>query len=418
MKGATLFLLALFGSSTYASANPQDYLPLNHQWNGLSEFSALFAKRLAPITRIDTFDAQLLNPKEDILLVIYPQTLPPNTKKNPFIDFIKHGGRLLIADDFGAAAPILKALNIERQSFRPPSHVLYFRENKNLPIAHSTHPNFDTIDDVITNHPAFFYSSYPTLIGFNEEEQVLIRGHLDQGYFIALSDPSILINGMLSFAENKKLADKIVDLLVSEQSKRVYLLTGHYHSQHHAQNTSARKHRANNLLNRLNDFAPDNKSFRFLSLIVALGLFALLFSFFPLRKRSIRDNWINASTIRHRDQRSIDRNYAAGLLREKVEAELTRKLNAPGPISTIHPRWIIKVAKKRYGNQTARLIEHVIKRFADIPYAGETIIDPYARNINEKDFAAFYKRCSQLLEAIGSPTLTQFRTPSIKKTKK
>ncbi|MCK5799864.1 MAG: DUF4350 domain-containing protein, partial [Deltaproteobacteria bacterium] len=201
-----IFVALLVGYTIPAHATETDYLPDNTTWNGTSALADLAAGQQLPVTLVNHLHWGDIDTR-DVLFIIYPRISLHETQ---FLAFLRAGGHVLIADDFGSAAPLLTKLGIKRKPYTSPSTQraaasspretqAFFAKNPALPIAipaRQAHPFLVGVRRVVTNHPSTFTSLLPSLLAINGEQKVLIAGRLGKGRFVALSDPSVLINSM------------------------------------------------------------------------------------------------------------------------------------------------------------------------------------------------------------------------------
>ena len=169
-RAGLVLTLGLWLAAAPARAGEQDYLPDNTGWNGSSELLGIARGLQLPLELVDQLDWSSLDDK-DVLLLVYPRA-PLRTEQ--FLAFLKRGGQLLIADDFGSSAQLLKTLGIERPH-GPVRARFRYRDNPALPIALPTarsHPLLRNVRGVVTNHPAYLRSSLPTLLGFDQGRHV------------------------------------------------------------------------------------------------------------------------------------------------------------------------------------------------------------------------------------------------------
>jgi hypothetical protein len=147
------------------------------------------------------------------MLIVYPKRPPP---KEPLTAFISRGGRLAIADDFGAADDLLASLGVQRAPAAA-SNSRRLRGNRNLLIAtpNRAHPLSANVATLVTNHPSML--RHPTLdpiFGFGgKRDAVVISGSVGLGRLVAIGDPSVLINNMLEFRGNHEFASNLVRYL-------------------------------------------------------------------------------------------------------------------------------------------------------------------------------------------------------------
>lgn len=218
-----LVLVSTLSISTVGRAQ-RDFDPGSTAWNGLSglvEAAAEANVRLDTPTRLDVAD---LSPTDAIVLVHPDRELPVQSLSA----FLRAGGRVVIADDFGSGEDFLASFGIVR---RPPSDPpRTIRGNPHLPVAHvvGRHPLTEGIEMTVANHAqALRHPELSPLLAFADHggEGLLLTGAVERGRLVALGDSSVLINNMLQFDGNRRLATNLMRYLGEGRSGRVYLVT-------------------------------------------------------------------------------------------------------------------------------------------------------------------------------------------------
>ncbi|MFI5306754.1 MAG: DUF4350 domain-containing protein [Polyangiales bacterium] len=229
-----LCLGELLTQSGAARADASDYGPDNRGWNGASELLAIAQQTGIEVRAQERIDLASLRPT-DGLLVLYPRHAPPRVDLSAFM---VEGGRLAIADDFGAGASLLAAFGVSRSAPHAVPAERRLRGNPNLLIAKPRihHPLSENVLAVVTNHPQVLH--HPELEAvFSLDDQrgaVVLTGAVGKGRLVALGDPSMLINNMLELRGNRELARNLVRYL--SQGGRLFIatpeteLTGRYPS--------------------------------------------------------------------------------------------------------------------------------------------------------------------------------------------
>src|SRR5690606_13698398 len=95
-----------------------------------------------------------VSPRDGILLVYPDDDLPLAS----LASFMRDGGRLAIADDFGTGDELLDVYRIDRQATSG-AEAPHLRGNPGLPVAHplARHTLTDGLGAVVANHPATLY---------------------------------------------------------------------------------------------------------------------------------------------------------------------------------------------------------------------------------------------------------------------
>jgi hypothetical protein len=220
-------LLFAFFLASPALAARSEYAIDSEDWNSISTLITLAAGQgCAPIPSTYLDWSSLL--ASDALWVLYPRA---HLDDRHLRRFVASGGRALLADDFGEAAPTLTALGIERVRLSSPPESGYFEERSFLPIAHrglQTELGRAT-DKLVANHPMALRSKLPATFLFNPDAALVVEARIGRGQLVTLSDPSVLINNMLELDGNRAFAQE----LVAESCRtggRIFLLTGSFTS--------------------------------------------------------------------------------------------------------------------------------------------------------------------------------------------
>ena len=212
---ASFFVLAV--AATAEAAVPFD--PESTDWEGCSRLIEVAREELGPsrVNVVDEIDYEKLGPADGLLL-IHPQG---SYDLDELATFMKLGGRLAVADDFGDGDRLLERFRIERQP--PPSDPLeMLNGNPQLPIAKSAsgHPIVADVGKVVLNHPMVV--SHPDLSALLQIERqgglagpnVALAGQVGDGRLVAIGDPSAFINSMMRYPGNRALARNLVAYLL------------------------------------------------------------------------------------------------------------------------------------------------------------------------------------------------------------
>lgn len=346
----------------------RDYDLGSESWNGLSELGAIARARGFQIEARRELDWSELGPG-DTLFVLYPtgrelagpggRTFMVSLDAVQLGSFIRQGGRVLLADDFGRADEALARLGILRRAAIGISPERLENGNPNLPVARpfdASHPLARGVEELVTNHPATFrVSAGPEVVfGFGSGEAVVVAGRMGTGRYVALSDPSVLINGMLAFDSNLRFALNLIDYLGQpgggdlpatpppgpRQAGRIVLLVGTFHVSGlppDAIDAARSAGSVNELLgdfgrwlDELNDYLAPEPIMRLVGAAGALLLLVTVAFLSPFRKqrepdasfaRLVGESSALERTLAEFDDERGDRNFAfpAAILREQVE---------------------------------------------------------------------------------------------------
>jgi uncharacterized protein DUF4350 len=232
--GITLVILSIMVPVVSSDA---DFSLYNTEWNGCSKFgygiyntgsfvptvdiSGSSQKSIQHET-LDKLDGDI-TPKDSCIIIIGPQTDFIDSKDENEVgfldDFLRSGGIVLLADDFGSGNELLKRLNTTTRISKTPMLDLAFMENPNYPVIEemSDHPITKDVSMLILNIPStitpsrkaepIFNSSSNSWLDVNgniekdEEEPfgpfpIMTVERYGRGELIVLSEPSLLINNM------------------------------------------------------------------------------------------------------------------------------------------------------------------------------------------------------------------------------
>ena len=205
-----------------AAAQP-DYAPDSEAWNGLATLRATFREQSVELRAPRTLDLESLG-TDDALLILYPRRPLPAAG---LAAFMRAGGRVALADDFGLGEELLEVYRIES---RPPdrSEAPTLRGNPHLPLARPRvrHALTGGVHALATNHPrTLFHANLDPLFSLDDDRNaVVLAGAVGEGRLVAIADPSILINNMLLVRDNARFAANLASYL-APPGGHVYLIT-------------------------------------------------------------------------------------------------------------------------------------------------------------------------------------------------
>lgn len=207
-----------------AAQSQQDYAVTSDAWNSLTELI-----RLGPAAGVDVqprtrLDLATLGPRDGVLIV-FPSDGPP---REDLAAFLHDGGRVAIADDFGAAEQWLGGFAIRRTQLPAGATAPRLRGNRNVLIAEPSapHPLARDVPALVVNHPAVLHhADLAPVMELAGGGAVVLAGAVGQGRLVVLSDPSALINNMLELTGNRHFATNLLGYL-GQGGGRVYVLAG------------------------------------------------------------------------------------------------------------------------------------------------------------------------------------------------
>ena len=209
--------------SGVARADGDDYLPTNRSWNGLSDLIAVAREAGVDVRTGPRIDLAAVR-SSDGLLLVYPLQDPPRADLTAFM---LDGGRLAVADDFGAGGQLLAAFQISRDAPAPVRKERRLRGNRNVLVARPrvSHVLVEGVDAVVVNHTQVLrHAQLDAILALDEDAgAVVLGGAVGKGRLVAIGDPSVLINNMLEFRGNRAFARNLLRYLARDG--RLWLAT-------------------------------------------------------------------------------------------------------------------------------------------------------------------------------------------------
>ncbi len=207
-----------------------DYRVDNPSWNGFSKLNS-------------ETGAVALGSLEDLpstgrgtTLVLVPYEQMSNQELLKLGSYVNSGGTVVVLDDYGFGNQVLGSLGLQArfsgQSLLDP---LYNYKNKWFPEISDFAVNSQnvTVNSVVLNHASYLssnegmevvaYSSSFSFVDVNGDEiwdsnepagaqPVAAYAKLGSGFVVAVSDPSLAINGMIDLADNLQFINKILSI--------------------------------------------------------------------------------------------------------------------------------------------------------------------------------------------------------------
>ncbi len=207
-----------------------DFRVENPFWNGISNLNE--QKNVTPTNSFDNLPSS----SSGTTLLIVPYEQFTNTELEQLKNYAATGGTIVILDDYGFGNQVLNSLGLKLkftgQTLLDP---LFEYKNQQLPkITDFTNlPTNASISSIVLNHATTLQdTSSATIIASsstfsyqdsnNNQEldtnepkgplPVVASEKLGQGFVIAVADPSILINNMISIDDNANFIDEIINL--------------------------------------------------------------------------------------------------------------------------------------------------------------------------------------------------------------
>lgn len=200
-----------------------DFSTRNVGWNGLSELVEV-ARREGVTVEVTPHLVLGELAANDAVILIHPTSDLPATGLTAFL---RAGGRVALADDFGHGDSLLNVFRIVRAEPERSAGVLRLRGNPELLVARPQrgHPLGDGVTALVTNHPRVLrHPQLEPIFLLEGNDAIVLAGAVGEGRLVAISDPSVLINNMLQLASNRQFAANLVSYLRGETNGRVIIV--------------------------------------------------------------------------------------------------------------------------------------------------------------------------------------------------
>lgn len=207
-----------------------DFRVENPFWNGLSKLDSK-----VKLTVIDTFDNLPSNPKGTALLLV-PYEQFSELDLTQLNNYVSYGGTLVLMDDYGFGNQVLSSLGLNiKFTGEPLQDPLFNYRNKWIPkiTEFTSTPIATNVSSIVFNHASSLndtsgatvaaYSSRFSFLDTNGDGSwdnneptgpfpVIAYAKVDQGYVVAVADPSLLINSMIGLDNNLQLVNNVAGL--------------------------------------------------------------------------------------------------------------------------------------------------------------------------------------------------------------
>jgi hypothetical protein len=405
-----------------AGNDAADYDPRSSAWNGMASFVGLAEGMGFEVTPVSSLEWGELA-AEDILILIYPlQRVDPARLGG----FVQAGGNVVIADDFGEAKDAMQALGLLRAEAVQPSASKYYDGRAYAPIAtaRGDHPLARDVGELVTNHPAALtrVEGATTIAGF-DEGAVVVAGERGSGHFVAISDPSIFINKMLTFRGNVQLAVNLLRYLDrGGRARRVVLLRGDVpmYGDPRPFIDDVRAGALGRSIADVNLWLSDRRSWlltpvamKALAAALAAVLFLLALFALPVRRGPRIDGaWLRFGRPRRRDEphaviTEAERGGGSSLvlacvLRDHVQRLLTEATGRPEPLYTVPEAQLVAELERARGRLAAGALARVYRRLRALPSRGQAAGPWSPGHLARRDFDALYRDAGELCRTLGA----------------
>jgi hypothetical protein len=417
---------------TYAQDDPPvrdlsvlgDYDIYNDEgWNGLATFASLAEGSGLQVLQRQELDWESLD-NNDLLILLYPTN---HLDPNHVVQFIRSGGRVLIADDFGAGESMFSKLGARRSTIIDADE--FHNDQLFAPVAHPTghHDLSRGVLKLTTNHPGAvsnLESGMRSVFEFSDGSTLVAEGTVGQGHYVILTDPSVLINRMLQFEGNLEFAINLLRFLAVEGStdrvvilSRSINLSGEPHNQHDdgtwRGGASVKVSMIDQWLDDLNRWLFTARSLRIVTVIIAGLLGILAFITLPTnRQRALDGSWTKPAAESHRSlvdfyqQAGARTNYLlpAAIERDNVNAALEAALQRVEPLDEFSDTELLNIAHQKLGLNASRALRDLLPRLRNIPQRAQAASHWEPRHLGRVEFDVLHKSAAKLFDQLDANT--------------
>jgi hypothetical protein len=225
----------------------EDFRVENPLWNGFKNLSTCY-----PVHPVESFVDLPLSPKETTLILI-PYLNPTSVELEQLNSYIKEGGRLILADDYGHGNQILEYLGLEvhfsgevlldpllnyKTEYFP--KIIHFESDpltiniESLVLNHATCLVNTEDDSIIALSSSFSFLDTNENGTYEDDElsgplPVIYREMFGDGQVVLVADPSLFINSMNAIDENEGFIQNIADTTTSLYIDQSHLPTSDLH---------------------------------------------------------------------------------------------------------------------------------------------------------------------------------------------
>ena len=190
-------------------------------WNGLSSFGVLLDHFGVTVTESSTLDLRTAD--LDVLVLVHPTA---EVNAGAVTAWVRDGGSLWVADDFGAAPGLLSAFGLQRVPTQ--AHMENLNANPALPMLGrvGTHDLSRDVHRLVLNHASALQGPGLPVFAFQGGAGAVYDMSLGSGAAVFVSDASVLTNLMLPIRGNARFAANVLERLCPADGCRVVLMTG------------------------------------------------------------------------------------------------------------------------------------------------------------------------------------------------
>lgn len=421
------------GVSVADSERTDDYDADSERWNGINTLTAVAKGVGLQVEAVDSIEWEDLG-TGDILVILYPRDrLDPGHVAG----FIRNGGHLLLADDFGDSTEAIGRLGMLRDhavGVRAPS---FYQDLAYVPVATpliADHPLVVGVSELATNHPAVLTQiNGPDLVfGFGPNEGVIAAGALGRGRFIVSSDPSIFINRMLQFQGNLQFTVNAFRFLNREGTTRRAVILANDFDLYGEPETSLDDGTVagtmGNILGELNRWLDERNDYLLtapgilaVAIILAILIALVAVASLPLKRKGLFDgSWTRPSAVvnngispgaiadfaaivnAHDSNAKQNFLLPATVIRDTVDARLSRLLGEPEPLHSRKTDSLMHAVAEKVGPNAAHALEPLCRSVRSLP-SREQAASPWSTgHVSRAELERLERMADGFLRAVDS----------------
>jgi hypothetical protein len=420
--GAALGVALALASAPAAAQDIPDYGP-HGQWNGMSQFTGLAAAMGFGVSTVSTLEWGELT-ANDILFIMYPLQPVDSARLGAFL---AAGGNVVIADDFGEGKDAMQSLGLLRAENVAARAARYEANQPWAPVAtgRADHPIGREVTEVVTNHPAVLtHVEGASIVAGFENGAVVVAGERGSGRFVAVSDPSIFINQMLTtFPGNVVLATNMLKWLNrGGRARNIVLVRGdvQMYGEPRPFIDDPRAGELGRTIAELNFWLSERRAWlltpgamKGLAIALAAALLLLAMIALPTRRGPKIDGaWLRFGRPPRRDEPSTliaeaDRSggtlVVACILRDHVQILLAGVTHSLEPLYTVPESQLVGAISAARGPVAGAALSRVYRRLKALPSRGQASAPWNAGHLPRRDFDVLYRDVAELCRTLGSP---------------
>jgi hypothetical protein len=414
------------GAGAGESNAPDDYDTESREWNGLHTLTAVARGLGLRVQATDEVDWGDLG-ADDILFVIYPET---RVDAGHMASFIRNGGHVLIADDFGDSVDLLGRLGMLRAQGGGVTAERFYRDLDYAPVALPVareHALAQGVEELVTNVPGVLTQTRgaEVVFAFGPDAAVVATGTMGRGRFVVVSDASIFINRMLQFEGNLQLAINAIRYLSrQDRAVRMVLLTREFAlsgepvalfpSGSVDDRVAGATLDVNRLLDEGNDYLLTEWALRVVAVLLALVIGGLaVWSVPSLRRDDLEGSWtrtaaptasehFDAIVERYqRPERDADFALPAAVLRDTLNRDLARALRHGDPLGSIQEAQLVQAVQGMCGAEAGEVLARIYPKLKSLPPRHQAASLARAGYLSQRDFERLRADVARLQLALG-----------------